>query len=263
MYYVYIWQWSVKHCWKYHTTITLVILKAQLLLLADDLVFTSSDCESGLQNSMNRLDEFCKTWDLKINTEKTKVVVFNEPRSQQIPIFKMEWTLTEWMQVLPECRVQWKMNSISFLIAHLYSSIKEKSDFLSYYSLLNPAFTNLNKMEIYFTNNRQSFDTDIPRRCMHKKWPCIFKFIIMIMMIEPGKPISHIHTKNKMPGTLIDCILSLWSSNANLPKHDYSLLHCLSIGGDANVRQLPGWLKSNVISAFLSCPSFLVAEKKV
>ena len=51
-------------------------------------------------------------------------------------------------------------NEFDFLFdCHLYSSIKEKSDFLSYYSLLNPAFTNLNKMEIYFTNNRQSFDT--------------------------------------------------------------------------------------------------------
>ena len=49
----------------------LVNLKAQLLLFADDLVLVA-DSESGLQDSMNRLDAFCNTWDLKINTEKQK-----------------------------------------------------------------------------------------------------------------------------------------------------------------------------------------------
>jgi len=46
-------------------------LKAQLLLFADDLVLVA-DSESGLQDSMDSLDEFCNTWGLKINTEKTK-----------------------------------------------------------------------------------------------------------------------------------------------------------------------------------------------
>jgi len=63
-------------------------LKAQLLLFADDLVLVA-DSESGLQDSMDRLDEFCNTWDLKINTEKTKVVIFNKPRSQLTPIYKI------------------------------------------------------------------------------------------------------------------------------------------------------------------------------
>jgi len=54
--------------------VTLANLKAQLLLFADDLVLVA-DSESGLQDSMDRLDEFCNTWDLKINTEKTKVVI--------------------------------------------------------------------------------------------------------------------------------------------------------------------------------------------
>ena len=69
-------------------SITLSNLKAQLLLFADDLVLLA-DSESGLQNSMDRLDEFCKAWDLKINTEKTKVMIFNKPRTQHVPIFQI------------------------------------------------------------------------------------------------------------------------------------------------------------------------------
>ena len=69
-------------------SITLSNLIAQLLLFADDLVLLA-DSESGLQNSMDRLDEFCKTWDLKINIEKTKVVIFNKPRTQHVPIFQI------------------------------------------------------------------------------------------------------------------------------------------------------------------------------
>ena len=40
-------------------SITLSNLKAQLLLFADDLVLLA-DSESGLQNSMDRLDEFVR-----------------------------------------------------------------------------------------------------------------------------------------------------------------------------------------------------------
>ena len=68
--------------------VTLANLKVQLLWFTDYLVLVA-DSESGLQDFMDRLDEFCNTWDLKINTEKTKVVIFNKPRSQLIPIFKI------------------------------------------------------------------------------------------------------------------------------------------------------------------------------
>ena len=68
--------------------ITLSNLKAQLLLFADDMVLLA-DSQSGLQNSIDRLDEFCRTWDLKINIEKAKVVIFNKTRTQRVPIFQI------------------------------------------------------------------------------------------------------------------------------------------------------------------------------
>ena len=47
------------------------------LLYADDLVLLSTT-ETGLQNAVQKLSNYCKTWDLKINTSKTKVIVFNK-----------------------------------------------------------------------------------------------------------------------------------------------------------------------------------------
>ena len=38
---------------------------------------------------MNRLDEFCKEWELKINVEKAEFVIFNRPRRYHVPTFNM------------------------------------------------------------------------------------------------------------------------------------------------------------------------------
>ena len=45
-------------------------LKIQILLYADDTVIFSESPE-GLQKSLNCLAEYCKSWKLSINTEKT------------------------------------------------------------------------------------------------------------------------------------------------------------------------------------------------
>ena len=66
--------------------ITLASRKVQLLLFVDDLVLLA-DSSKGLQDSLYRLTEFCKTWKLNINTTKTKVVIFNRRRNiHQIPL---------------------------------------------------------------------------------------------------------------------------------------------------------------------------------
>ena len=48
------------------------------MMFTDD-IFLLADTEKGLQESLNRLEEFCSNWDLSINIEKTKIVVFNKP----------------------------------------------------------------------------------------------------------------------------------------------------------------------------------------
>ena len=47
-------------------------------MLADDIALLA-DTQKGLQELINRLEEFCSNWDLSINIEKTKIVIFNKP----------------------------------------------------------------------------------------------------------------------------------------------------------------------------------------
>ena len=52
-----------------------VIDTTKISSYADDIVLLSNTAE-GLQNALNTLGHFCKTWNLKINISKTKVIVF-------------------------------------------------------------------------------------------------------------------------------------------------------------------------------------------
>ena len=47
------------------------------LLYADDLILIS-DSEQGLQDRLNILHKYCKDWCMKININKTKVIIFNK-----------------------------------------------------------------------------------------------------------------------------------------------------------------------------------------
>ena len=47
------------------------------LLWADDLVLVS-ETKEGLQNSLNKIEDFYNSLGLKINTKKTKVMIFNK-----------------------------------------------------------------------------------------------------------------------------------------------------------------------------------------
>ena len=52
-------------------------LKMNCLMFADDLVLFSESAP-GLQNCLNKLNTYTKKWNLKVNINKTKVVVFNK-----------------------------------------------------------------------------------------------------------------------------------------------------------------------------------------
>ena len=47
-------------------------------MLDDDIVLLGNK-KKVLQELLNRLEEFCSNWDLSINVEKTKIVIFNKP----------------------------------------------------------------------------------------------------------------------------------------------------------------------------------------
>ena len=53
------------------------MLKLCILLYADDIVLFGNSA-ADLQNSLFLLEEYCQKWKLKVNTTKTKVVIFRK-----------------------------------------------------------------------------------------------------------------------------------------------------------------------------------------
>jgi len=49
--------------------------KLNSLLYADDLIILSRS-KTGVQNCLNTLSSYCKTWMLKVNPKKTKIMIF-------------------------------------------------------------------------------------------------------------------------------------------------------------------------------------------
>ena len=59
--------------------VTILHVKLLILLYADDVVIFANS-SSNLQNSINRLYEYCNRWKLKINTSKSFILVFSRGR---------------------------------------------------------------------------------------------------------------------------------------------------------------------------------------
>ena len=57
--------------------ITLNNSKLNCLMFADDIVLMSESA-SGLQTCLDKLDAYTKMWHLKVNTKKTKIIIFNK-----------------------------------------------------------------------------------------------------------------------------------------------------------------------------------------
>ena len=60
-----------------NASLSLEQLSIYLLLFADDAVIFSETIE-GLQSSLNHLEEYCRKWNLEVNVDKTKIVVFRK-----------------------------------------------------------------------------------------------------------------------------------------------------------------------------------------
>jgi hypothetical protein len=64
----------------------LVYIKLFLILYADDTVLMS-ETPQGLQKTLTAFENYCNNWKLKVNTSKTKVVVFSKRRFRSNFIF--------------------------------------------------------------------------------------------------------------------------------------------------------------------------------
>ncbi len=56
------------------------------LLYADDLLILSETTQR-LQNSLNKLSIYCKTWHLQLNIKKTKVMIFSNQKPETVTFF--------------------------------------------------------------------------------------------------------------------------------------------------------------------------------
>jgi hypothetical protein len=63
-------------------------IKLFVLLYADDTVIFS-DNDTDLQNALDNFKEYCEQWKLKINTDKTKIMIFSKGRFRYDKIFKI------------------------------------------------------------------------------------------------------------------------------------------------------------------------------
>jgi hypothetical protein len=71
------------------------------LSFADDLVILS-ESQAGLQNSLNKLEKYCYKWQLKLNTNKTKIMIFQ--KYLVIKYFKIKiLSVVLWLTRNPNC----------------------------------------------------------------------------------------------------------------------------------------------------------------
>ena len=88
--------------------------KLEMLLFADDIVLMSEK-EEGLQRMLNRLEKYCKKWDLEVNVEKTKAMVFRKGgRIKKREVWKYDGSIIEtvkefnYLGVIFKSNLKWK-----------------------------------------------------------------------------------------------------------------------------------------------------------
>ena len=63
-----------------------VFLRIFSMLYADDTIVMAESAKE-LQNALNAVHDYCRTWFLTVNTSKTKIIVFSRGKTRQHPIF--------------------------------------------------------------------------------------------------------------------------------------------------------------------------------
>ena len=64
-----------------------LMLKMFMLLYADDSTICSESAE-GLHQALDALSDYCDKWSLRVNVDKTKVVVYSRGKIRNIPTVK-------------------------------------------------------------------------------------------------------------------------------------------------------------------------------
>ena len=65
----------------------IVFIQMYVLLYADDTIILA-ESPNELQKALDALFDYCKIWDLKVNTEKTNIVIFSRGKIRVYPTFK-------------------------------------------------------------------------------------------------------------------------------------------------------------------------------
>ncbi len=61
-----------------------IYLRMHCLLYADDTIILAESLED-LQKGLDTLNQYCKDWDLKVNSDKSKVMIFSKGKIRNIP----------------------------------------------------------------------------------------------------------------------------------------------------------------------------------
>ena len=87
-------------------------------MYADDMIIVSTS-ENGLQNSLNKLHEYCNKWKLKVNVTKSKVMVFNKTGKMYHTVFKYSDCIMECVRNYKDFDIPFSINA-SFTEAEQY-----------------------------------------------------------------------------------------------------------------------------------------------
>ena len=80
------------------------------MLYADDTVIFANN-EENLQRCLNDLQSYCKKWKLKVNSEKTKVIVFSKRKMKVKPVIELDGLILEVVDEFKYLGVQFKFNT--------------------------------------------------------------------------------------------------------------------------------------------------------
>ena len=84
-------------------------VKLLVLLYADDTIILSNSA-AGLQKGLDNLGSYCTEWKLKVNSTKTKIIIFSKRKPKNLPIFIFDNNILEIVHEFKYLGVVFKSN---------------------------------------------------------------------------------------------------------------------------------------------------------